>query len=190
MAGEEPQRDPPRRIASAERPPEWCWWNPFTWFPWGIDWSQAVDQELAIVRQLNLIFGTAHTRLDQFTAEERARIEQALGQKFNWEEASAIRASERELQIRDKVLLGSQVSLAAAGVADAAAGGLVGAEMAGITRIGSTPLWGGAAGNGTALGIGTRATLEPGMAQYLLDKKGSLAGTWPALLVGGRVYVA
>jgi hypothetical protein len=111
MAGEEPHRDPPWRIAPAERPPEWRWWNPFTWFSWGIDWSEAVDQELAIVRQLNLIFGTAHTRLDQFTAEERARIEQALGQKFNWEEASAIRVSERELQIRDKVLLGSQVSL-------------------------------------------------------------------------------
>uniref|UniRef100_UPI003220535A hypothetical protein n=1 Tax=Thermogutta sp. TaxID=1962930 RepID=UPI003220535A len=37
---------------------------------------------------------------------------------------SAIRASERELQIRDKVLLGSQVSLAGAAVADAAAGGI------------------------------------------------------------------
>lgn len=71
---------------------------------------------------MNQTFGTAHTRLDQFTAEERAMIEQALGQKFNWEAASAIRASEGELRVRDKVLLGSQVSLAAAGVADAAAG--------------------------------------------------------------------
>ena len=43
----------------------------------------AVDPELAIVRQLNQTFGTAHTRLDQFTAKERAMIEQALGQKFN-----------------------------------------------------------------------------------------------------------
>jgi hypothetical protein len=32
---------------------------------------------------LNQTFGTAHTRLDQFTAKERAMIEQALGQKFN-----------------------------------------------------------------------------------------------------------
>ncbi|MBC7352017.1 MAG: hypothetical protein H5U08_06635 [Thermogutta sp.] len=74
----------------------WRWWNPFAWFNWGIDWSEAVDEELAIVRQLNQTFGTRHTRLDQFTAEERARIEQALGQKFNWEAASAIRASELE----------------------------------------------------------------------------------------------
>ncbi|GAB6188008.1 hypothetical protein [Thermopirellula anaerolimosa] len=108
----------------AQRLPEWRWWNPFTWFGWGIDWSEAVDQEIELVRQLNQTFGTAHTRLDQFTAEERARIEQALGRKFNWEQASAIRASERELQIRDKVLLGSQVSLAGAAVADAAAGGV------------------------------------------------------------------
>ncbi|ASV73585.1 hypothetical protein THTE_0983 [Thermogutta terrifontis] len=73
---------------------------------------------------MNQTFGTRHTRLDQFTAEERARIEQALGQKFNWEAASAIRASDQELRVRDKVLLGSQVSLVAAGVADAAAGGV------------------------------------------------------------------
>lgn len=64
-------------------------------------------------------------------------IEKALGQRFNWEGASAIRASERELKIRDKVLLGSQVSLAAAGVADAAAGGIAIVEA---TALGGTPV--------------------------------------------------
>ena len=117
--------------------PEWRWWNPFTWFSWGIDWSEAVDQELALVRQLNQTFGTGHTRLDQFTAQERAKIEQALGQKFNWEAASAIRASERELEIRDKVLIGSQVSLVAAGIADASAGGVAVVEA---TALGGKPV--------------------------------------------------
>ncbi|MGQ9823341.1 MAG: hypothetical protein ACUVQK_15925 [Thermogutta sp.] len=80
--------------------------------------------------ELNRTFGTTHPRLDEFTVEERARIENTLGQKFNWEGASAIRATERELKVRDKVVLGSQVSLAAAGVADAAAGGVAAYEAA------------------------------------------------------------
>ncbi|GIW97582.1 MAG: hypothetical protein KatS3mg111_0915 [Pirellulaceae bacterium] len=115
------------------------WWNPFTWFDWGIDWSEAVDEELAIVRQLNQTFGTTHTRLDKFTAEERARIEQALGQKFNWEAASAIRASEQALRARDKVLRSSEVSFVVAGVADALAGGLAICEAA----TGVVASWGG-----------------------------------------------
>lgn len=132
----------------------WRWWNPFTWFSWGIDWSDAIDQELAVVRQLNQTFGTAHTRLDQFTAEERAMIERALGQKFNWEAASAIRASERDLQIREKVLLGSQVSLVAAGVADAAAGGVAVYEAAtGTTFLVEGVLVGGRMGSGGILQI-------------------------------------
>lgn len=32
-----------------------AWYNPFTWFP---NWDKAVDQELAIVKQLNKMFGT------------------------------------------------------------------------------------------------------------------------------------
>ncbi|GAB6166132.1 hypothetical protein JCM19992_21320 [Thermostilla marina] len=145
QANGEPSANRDRRL------PEWRWWNPFTWFNWGVDWSEAVDQEIALVRQLNQTFGTMHTRLDQFTAEERAMIEQALGQKFNWEAASAIRASEGELRVRDKVLLGSQVSLVAAATADAAA--------AGCAAAGVNPWMGTAGIHGPHHGLATHAEL-------------------------------
>lgn len=90
-------------------------------------------------------------------------IEEALGQQFDWEAASAIRASERELPIRDNFLLGSQVSLVVAGVADTAAGGLVVAEMAGVTTVGSTPVWGGGGAAAPAV-----STLSAGARDVLL----------------------
>jgi len=46
------------------------------------------------------------------------------------EHASAIRASQHERRIRDKVILGSQVSLAAAGVANAEPGGIAASGVA------------------------------------------------------------
>ena len=91
-----------------------AWYNPFTWFP---NWDKAVDQELAIVKQLNKMFGTRHVRLDGFTPEERVRIETALGQKIDWE-GGAIRASQGALETRDKVLVGSHIALKVAEVSN------------------------------------------------------------------------
>ena len=144
-------------------------WNPFTWFRWGVDWGAAVDLEIEIVKQLNAIFGTHRTRLDAFTPEERARIEDALGQKIDWD-GGPIKASERELRIRDRVFLGSQISLVVSGVA------VVGALGAKAAPLGAGSVTAGAA----ELGIGSKAVMATGLG----------AGTWPALLVNGKVYVA
>ena len=112
------------------------WYNPFTWFG---DWGDAVDQEHDVVRDLNRTFGTNHTRLDTFTPKERSRIETALGQKIKWG-GGAIKACEEELGTRHKVLNSSEISLYVAGTADAAAGGLVTLELAGVTAAGSVPV--------------------------------------------------
>jgi len=62
--------------------------------------------------------------------------------------------------------------------------------MAGVTTIRRTPVWGGPAARNAGLGIGTQATVEPLFAQWLIQTAGSLAGIWPAIMVGGQVYVA
>jgi len=116
-----------------------AWWNPFTWFDWGIDWSDAVDQEIEVVRQLNEAFGTSHTRLDAFSPEERARIEAALGNKIDWE-GGAIRAAEGELKTRQKVLVGSEVCLWGAAAADVAAAGFAVAPVVLGTGASSAPV--------------------------------------------------
>jgi RHS repeat-associated protein len=97
------------------------WWNPFTWFSWGPDWGEAVDEELAIVKQLNQLLGTHHSRLDQFTAAERAKAEEILGQTLNWPE-SAMTAAQQSLSNRQYYLDKSEFSLKVSATADVLAG--------------------------------------------------------------------
>ena len=94
-------------------------------------WDQLIAEEQKIVNSLNAQFGTHHNGLAQFTLAERAKIEAALGLKnFDWNGAAALKQSIAALKTRDKVFGASETSLKVAAVADAAAGGLVLAQIA------------------------------------------------------------
>ncbi|MDZ4818681.1 MAG: RHS repeat-associated core domain-containing protein, partial [Planctomycetota bacterium] len=140
------------------------WWNPFTWFD--VDWNETINDEAQLVRDLNKTFGTSHTHLGQFTQEERARIETELkkankaGIVIDWDHG-AYNEAQAGYQGRLNTLDASEKCLYVAAAADAAAGGLVVAELAGVTTIGSAPVLGTGAGTGAAstLSAGARDAL-------------------------------
>ena len=85
---------------------EVVWWNPWTWknpYTWFGDWGEPYNTELEIVQELNRLFGTKHTRLDAFTPEERARIEEFYGQKFKWDDMPIREAQEEWGRSRENI---------------------------------------------------------------------------------------
>jgi RHS repeat-associated protein len=102
-------------------------WNPFTWW---VDWSEQIKQEEAYVEEFNRLLGTHHRNLASFTAAERARIEATLGEKFDWDAASAIAQSDRPWHERLETLDNSETSLRVAEVANDAAGLIAGGQGA------------------------------------------------------------